>query len=164
MLQIVLTVFALVVSLITGRVILGEFNTTVWVSVGVAGLVVSNLIWANRKSVGHGVGGRRHILEMPILLFAGYLINLAFALSTAFVESSTIPVTDASFRVLGISVLCGWVAALIEWHARSYWTTYYFVESEIRRMLNARGYPEYKVKETLDKMSAEGFFDPEVKI
>jgi hypothetical protein len=156
MLRIFLFVLALVVPLIIGRVTFGEFNTIVCVSVGAAGFAASKLILSNLMPVGHGVNGKRHFLGMPLLLFSGYFLILAFILPLVFIQGpNLLPLTIANCRVLGIALLSGWTAALIDWYMCSSRDTYFFSEMDHRRILKARGHSEDVVEKNLDDIRAK---------
>lgn len=162
MLKASLVVVALCAALLTGRIMLGEFNAVVWISVGFAGFAVSKLLLTNLMPTGHGVNGRRHILGMPIVLFVGYLVILVLALLLGLVDvPALLPVTNANFRVLGLSIFYGWMAALIDWYAFSYKDTYYASEYEVLVMLKARGVTSDEVKDKIIMgLRAKGYLRP----
>ncbi|MDE1925505.1 MAG: hypothetical protein KGH79_05045 [Patescibacteria group bacterium] len=159
--KVLLVVAAVCAALLTGWLTLGELNAVVWISVGFAGYAAVQLLSSNLMPTGHGVGGKRHVLGMPIALFAGYLVVLALALFIGLVnDPMLLSVTNANFRVLGLSICYGWAAALVDWYVFSYSDTYYVSEYAARMMLKERGASKEEIERVLAELRTKGILRP----
>lgn len=160
-LQIALTVAAMLAAFATSYLVTGEAGTMAYIAFGIAGFAAAKLSLLNHVPVGHGVNGTRHFAGMPLIVFWFYFVVLLMVVILGMTKDPTLlPATNANFRAFALAGFYGWLAALIHWYASASHTTYYASEYHERMRLEMLGLPKDEIDQVIEMGRRRGIYAP----